>query len=200
MPKNKRGFYSLIGLTLGVFIMAVGILNFLEPYNLAPGGVTGLSVALKTLIGIPLYMTNLIINIPLFILGLLVLGKKFGWRTFYATVMLSFFLRFIQFRIPTPNLVISSIVGGLCLGIGIGTVLSAGGTTGGTDLIAALIRKYNQDIKIGNIMMVVDGFVIVFAVIVEKNITVAIFSILSMLILTRTIDFILINNIYGEFF
>lgn len=199
MSKNKWG-YSLLGLTSGVFIMAVGILSFLEPYNLAPGGTTGFSVAIKGLTGTPIYITNLILNVPLFILTLFILGKKFGWKTFYATSMLSVFLKVIPFNLPSPNMFVGAMIGGLFLGTGIGTVLSAGGTTGGTDLVAAMIKKYRPDVKIGNLMMLMDGTIIVFSGLVVRDINVAIFSALSMLFLTRTVDFILTKDLYRGFF
>ncbi len=198
---NKLSFlYSLSGLTIGVFVMAIGINSFLSPFNIAPGGVTGFAVAVKSLTGIEIYTTNIAVNIPLFIISLLILGTSFGWRTLYATGMLSVFLKIIPFKIPCNNLILAAILGGIFVGFGIGTVFSSGGTTGGTDLIATIVKHYIPKLKVTNLMMLVDGMIIIFAVIVEKNFVIAIASIISMLTLTRVIAFILEKNIYKGFF
>lgn len=198
--KNFSWIYSLLGLTLGVFVMAIGIKSFLEPFNIAPGGVTGFAVAIKSLFGIDIYFTNIAVNIPLFIASLLILGTSFGWRTLYATAMLSVFLKIIPFTIPCPNLIIASIFGGLFLGFGIGTVFSSGGTTGGTDLIATIVKHYIPKLKVTNLMRLIDGFIIIFAALVERNLPVALVSIVSMLTIAKTIEFILEKNVYHGFF
>lgn len=199
--KRRVGWiYSLVGLTLGIFVMAIGIKSFLEPFNIAPGGVTGFAVAIKTLFGIDIYITNIAVNIPLFIASLLILGTSFGWRTLYATGLLSVFLKIIPFIIPCKNLILAAILGGIFLGFGIGTVFSSGGTTGGTDLIATIVKHYVPNLKVTNLMRLIDGSIIIFAALVGKNIPVALVSVLSMLILTKTIEFILEKNIYRGFF
>lgn len=199
MSKKKRD-YSVVGLTLGVFIMAIGILSFLDPHGVAPGGITGFGVALKSLTGIPIYKTNLIVNIPLFVLTIFILGFAFGWRTFYATIMLSVFLKVLPFTVPCPNIVLGATLGGLFTGAGIGMVLSAGGTTGGTDLVSVLVKHYVPKIKIPNLMMVLDGCIILFSMVVQKDIRIGLFSVLSMICLTRTINFVLESEIFKVFY
>ncbi len=76
----------------GIFIGNWINLFFLEPNTIAPpGGVTGFAIVVKKITNIPVYLTNLAINIPLFIVGIMILGKNFGWKTLYATALLSFF-------------------------------------------------------------------------------------------------------------
>lgn len=93
MEKEKRfkTLLSLVGLGVGVFLLAIGLTFFLEPNTIAPGGVTGFAIVFKKITGIPVYITNLAINVPLFIIGMLILGKNFGWKTLYSTALLSFF-------------------------------------------------------------------------------------------------------------
>ncbi len=95
MVKEKwyKVVMSLIGLSLGVFLLAIGLVLFLEPNTIAPGGVTGFAIVFKQIVNIPIYITNLAINIPLFIVGVMILGKSFGWKTLYCTALLSLFLK-----------------------------------------------------------------------------------------------------------
>src|SRR5690554_1752782 len=132
MEKEKwyKTVLSLVGLGVGVFLLAIGLTFFLEPNTIAPGGVTGFAIVFKKITGIPVYITNLVINIPLFIIGIIILGKNFGWKTLYATALLSLFLKIIPVQAVTPDLLLSSIFGGLVSGIGLGIVFKFGGTTG----------------------------------------------------------------------
>ncbi|HHV38978.1 MAG TPA: YitT family protein, partial [Tepidimicrobium sp.] len=133
---------SVLGLTLGTFLLAMGLVLFLEPNTIAPGGVTGFAIAFKEVIHIPIYITNLAINIPLFILGIMVLGKSFGWKTLYSTALLSLFLKIIPARVVTTDLLLASIFGGVVSGIGLGLVFRGGGTTGGTDLAGSILNRF----------------------------------------------------------
>ncbi len=101
---------DIIGLTIGVFLLAIGLVFFLEPNAIAPGGVTGFAIVLKQITGIPVYITNLAINIPLFIIAVMTLGKNFGWKTLYSTGILSFFLKIIPLQIVTPDYLLASIL------------------------------------------------------------------------------------------
>ncbi|MFS8542023.1 MAG: YitT family protein, partial [Tissierellales bacterium] len=104
---------SIIWLTIGTFLLALALALFQEPNVIAPGGVTGFAIAFKKLTGIPVYLTNLFINIPLFIIGIMLLGKNFGWKTLYSTVMLSFFLKILPETPLTRDLLLASMFGGV---------------------------------------------------------------------------------------
>ena len=182
---------SMIGIGIGVFLMAMGLAFFLEPNIIAPGGVTGFAIVIKKVSNIPVYITNLVINIPLFIIGIITLGKNFGWKTLYATALLSLFLKVIPAQAVTPDLLLSSIFGGLITGIGLGIVFKLGGTTGGTDLAGSILNKVFPSISISTFMMTIDLLVVAFAGIVDMKVETSLYSIISLFVSIKVIDLIL---------
>lgn len=193
MEKEKRfkTLLSLVGLGVGVFLLAIGLTFFLEPNTIAPGGVTGFAIVFKKITGIPVYITNLAINVPLFIIGMLILGKNFGWKTLYSTALLSFFLKIIPIQAVTPDLLLSSIFGGLVTGIGLGIVFKCGGTTGGTDLAGSILNKLFPTLSLSTFMMAIDVIVVAFAGIVDKKVETSLYSVISLFITVKVIDLIL---------
>ncbi|MBZ2176030.1 YitT family protein [Schnuerera sp. xch1] len=193
-------FKSLIGLALGTFLLAVGLALFLEPNTIAPGGVTGFAIVLKQVTNIPVYITNLVINIPLFITGIIILGKNFGWKTLYATVLLSVFLKIIPINEITTDLLLASIFGGLISGVGLGIVFKVGGTTGGTDLAGSIFNKILPGFSVSTFMMALDLIVVIFAGIVDKRVETALYSVIALFITVKVIDLILEGMTYVKAF
>ena len=193
MAKEKwyKVVTSLIGLSLGAFLLAIGLVLFLEPNTIAPGGVTGFAIVFKKIVDIPIYITNLAINIPLFIIGVIILGKNFGWKTLYCTALLSLFLKIIPVRVVTPDLLLASIFGGLVCGVGLGIVFKSGGTTGGTDLAGSILNKFFPSLSIATFMMAIDILVVAFAGIVDKKVETSLYSIISLFVSVKVIDLIL---------
>ena len=202
----KKEFYNVIieyvGITIGCAMVAFSLNFFLEPHTIAPGGVTGLAIVIQKTIGIPIDLTNLIINIPLFILGLVVLGRTFGAKTAYATVMLSAFIRLFIILysnlIITNDLLLSAIYGGVIMGVGLGIVFRSGGTTGGTDLAGAILNKFFPSISTAKLMMILDLMVVATAGIVEKNIETSLYSVIALYIAVKLIDFVVEGLNYAK--
>ncbi|WP_432665984.1 YitT family protein [Wukongibacter baidiensis] len=198
-------FLDYIGITLGTFLMALSLLMFLEPNTIAPGGVTGLAIVIQKVSGIPMDVTNLAINIPLFIIGLMVLGKAFGAKTAYGTASLSIFIRILIVIFgnninATGDLLLASIFGGVAVGIGIGIVFKSGATTGGTDLAGAILNKYIPGLSIPKLMMIIDLVIVAAAGIVNRNIETSLYSIISLYILVKVADFIVEGLNYSKAF
>lgn len=192
-------------ISLGTLLMAVGLVFFLEPNTIAPGGVTGLAIIIKQSIGIPIDVTNIVINTPLFIAGLLILGKMFGVKTAYGTITLSLFLRLIYMivgenNIFTDDLLLAAIYGGVLLGVGIGLVFRAGGTTGGTDLAGAILNKYFPSISTAKIMTFLDFLIVIFAGVVSMKIETSLYSIVSLYIIVKLADFMVEGLGYAKAF
>jgi uncharacterized membrane-anchored protein YitT (DUF2179 family) len=188
-------YFDYITITIGTFLIAIGLILFLQPNTIAPGGVTGLAVIIQKMIGIPIDITNLGINIPLFVMGVKVLGKKFGLKTAYGTAMLSLFIRMILILLGENNfivedLLLASIYGGALMGIGIGLVFKVGGTTGGTDLAGAILNKYIPNISIPKLMTMIDLIIVVMAGIVNKKVETSLYSAITLYIIVKIADFI----------
>ncbi|KPL85654.1 hypothetical protein SE18_17990 [Herpetosiphon geysericola] len=190
MPGILRDYLVM---TIGTLCIALALNIFLEPNNVIFGGVTGIAAMLKTLFGLPIGITSLALNIPLFLVGLKRLGGfVFGLRTIFATVMLSVFIdvtanRVGQFVQREPLLYIA--YGALLSGIGTGLVLRVGGTTGGVDIVARLLQQW-RGIRPGQSMLIAS--VVVFgAAGWIYGATPVLYALLLAFIETRVIDIVL---------
>ncbi|MCK9444289.1 MAG: YitT family protein [Tissierellaceae bacterium] len=198
--KWYRILYSYVLIALGSLIMAMALVYFLAPNTIAPGGVTGFAVVVEKIANIPIYVTNLALNIPLFILGFKILGKETAAKTLFSTLALSFFLKILPTVVLTHDLLLSSIFGGLLGGIGLGLVFKFGGTTGGTDLAAAILNNKFQALSMVGFMTVIDLFVVAFAGVIEKQIEVSLYSVIAMFVTMKVVDIILEGISYEKGF
>lgn len=171
--------------------MAVALEYFLAPNTIAPGGVTGFAIVIEKTSAIPIYITNLVINIPLFILGAKILGRVTALKTLYATLLLSFFLKVLPPATLTYDLLLAAIFGGVLAGIGLGIVFKFGGTTGGTDLAGAILNRKIPGLSLATFMMIIDIFVVAFAGIVERKIETSLYSVIALFVTVKVIDMIL---------
>ncbi|SHJ86310.1 YitT family protein [Tepidibacter formicigenes] len=205
---RKKHWYNYlleyIMITIGCALMAVSIDLFLAPHTIAPGGVSGLAVVIKKLTGISVSVTILAINIPLFIAGVVILGKAFGAKTAYAVGVLSFFIgifnKLFNHFIPTNDLLLSAIYGGVLLGVGIGFVFRTGGTTGGTDLVGAILNKYFPTLSIPKLMMFLDLTIATSAGIINRNVEITLYSLIALYIIVKVADFIIEGMGYSKAF
>lgn len=189
--KLYKTIFSYFSIGVGVFLMSIGLAYFLAPNTIAPGGVTGFAIVIEKTTKIPIYITNLVINIPLFILGAKILGKITALKTLYATVLLSIFLKILPPATLTYDLLLAAIFGGVLAGIGLGIVFKFGGTTGGTDLAGAILNRKFPSFSIATFMMMIDILVVAFAGIVERKIETSLYSVISMFVTIKVIDMIL---------
>ena len=152
---------------MGTGIMALAIQCIFEPIGLVTGGFSGIAIIIRKMTagivegGVPLWLTNLALNVPVFIAALIIKGRKFLGRTVIGTVLLSFWLYVIpQVDLTQGDYMLSAVFGGVITGIGIGFVLLAKATTGGTDMVSALIQKYVRHYSVVQILQVIDGMVV----------------------------------------
>ncbi len=164
---SKHMFKNIFLTTVGTAVMAFAIASVLEPASLITGGFSGLSIIIKHLTepwipgGIPLSVTNLALNIPFFLIAIRLKGMRYLLRTAYATLMLSFWLSVLPvIPLAQGDLLLSALYGGLLMGAGIGLVFVAQATTGGTDLIAALIQHYMKHYSVPAIMWFIDTLIV----------------------------------------
>ncbi|MCI9361098.1 MAG: YitT family protein [Hungatella sp.] len=159
---KKRPVWVDYGLIIaGAFIMGFAIKNMYDPAGLVTGGVSGIAIIVKSLTGLPLWITNTALNIPLFLAAWKIEGGRFLKRTAVATAALSISLGVIpEIEILTGEIFLSSLFGGIVTGVGTGLVFMFSATTGGTDMLAALIRRKFKHYTIAQIMQVLDGVVV----------------------------------------
>ena len=174
---------------VGAAIIAFGFNVFLFPNQVASGGVSGISTILHGMFGWNAGIVQYAFNIPLFIAGVLVLGKKFGIKSFIGTIALPFFVILTESWDPwTLNPLLGAIFGGIVVGLGIGLVFKGNASTGGTDLLAQIITKYTG-LTLGTSVLLIDGLIAVSAAIVfdlEKGL----YALIGLYVTTKTIDIV----------
>ncbi len=192
MNKKAGIFIKAITEITGVFIFAVGIHRFIAYNHIVPGGVTGLATLCNYLLRIPIGLITFLINFPLLFLGLKFLGTHIIFRTVITVVELSFMLDIGVMWMPVyhGSLFLSSLCGGLCMGIGLSMILISGTTTGGGDLLGKMIQLKRPNIAMGKILFTIDAIVISSSAFVFKEIKPAMFGILTMLISAFLLDFV----------
>lgn len=179
------------GITLGVLITAAALNMFLIPNKIADGGVSGLAIVLHYVSDWPVGVIMLSLNIPLLLLGIKVLGASFGVYTLYGAVVLSLAVDLLAPYMPTAttDLLLSSIYGGVLVGLGMGLVFRSGGTTAGTDVAAAILNKL-FGISLGQALLGVDMFVITLAGVVFRSVELPLYGLISLFITSKMVDLV----------
>lgn len=168
-----REIRDYLVILIGLFSYTIGWTLFLLPNNISTGGVPGVSSILYWAFETPVQVTFFAVNAVLLLLALKILGFKFCIKTIYGVVMLTIILSFFQPLIKDTHLLadqpfMAAIIGGCFCGIGIGLGLVSNGSSGGTDIIAAIIHKY-RDISLGHLILMVDLIVITSSYVVLRD-------------------------------
>jgi len=178
---------------LGCFIMAVGIVVFISPFKLVPGGIYGLAITLHYLTGaLPIGIFALCMDIPLFLIGTWVLGTKFGTKTLVGIFSLAGFTTLLESLYGYEQLVsgdyfLASVFGGILLGVGTGFIFKSRATSGGTDIIAMIINKYNR-VPVGKLLIYVDTVVVLIGLLAFRDWRILLYSWLTIFIMGKIID------------
>ena len=160
----KENWNDYVFIVIGTLLMAGSTNLFFTPANMVPGGFTGLSIILQYLTKKPVWMWNILFNIPLIIIATKVRGWKFTRRTLLATLLFSLWLIVIpEIDVTNHNLFLVSVIGGGLMGFGLGLVFSGKATTGGTDTLAAIFQRIFPYLNTARIMPLLDVVVIVIA-------------------------------------
>lgn len=164
-------------LTVAAAIYAVAISLFLDPNNIAPGGVTGISILVNRFTAIPTGTVNLLINIPIVILGLWEFGWHFIFSTMYELALITVFINALaSYGAVTEDLLMASVIGGALIGVALAFVFKAGATTGGIDIVVKVVRTKRRHIKTNILFLVFDSMVILASWIVFQDLIVAFYA------------------------
>lgn len=188
-----KKIYPIFTILLGAAIYAFGLTYFVVPHHLFEGGATGITLITFYLFKIPVSLMNLLINIPLFILAWKIFGAKSLYSSLLGTLALSAWLAFFE-HIPLHidlqgDLLITALIAGILLGIGLGIIFNAGGTTGGTDILARILNKYTH-ISIGKLLFILDFCILMLILLIFKDLRLVSYTLLFDFIVSRVIDLI----------
>ena len=193
MKSSKLTSIDVLILIIGCILMSVSINMFFDPHKIAPGGLTGVSILVSGLTGIPIWLINISVDIPLFIFASRILSKKDSLKTVLGITFLTLSLNLTQnlaFIHVTDDVLLSSICGSIIMGVSLGLIFRINGSTGGTDLIGVLANKFIPNISIPILMGTADAIIVILSGIVSKNIEIALYSAISLYIIVKVSDII----------
>ena len=183
--------YEIIIIIIGCIFASFGTSCFLLPNHLSSGGFSGIATIFYYFFNIQMSTTILILNIPLFIWAFLKIGWKFSLKTIFATILYSKFIDFFEIvNIDITDNLLASIYGGFFVGLGLALVFKANTSTGGTDLIAHIAQNYPINIKMSNIIVIIDSIIVFLNLISFRNIEIGLYSAIAIFIIGKMIDIV----------
>lgn len=199
---SRKWFLSYLMIIIGAFIMASGYVLFISPYKIVPGGVYGIGIILYHTFGLPVGLTGLALNIPLAIIGVRLLGPRFGVKTVVGFFLASGFIdgmTIIYGDVPLVenDALLSSIFGGVLLGLGLGLIFKARATSGGSSIVAMMITKYTR-IPLGQSLMIIDALIVMLGLLSFGDWTIPLYSLIVIFITGKVIDVVLEGFTYEK--
>ena len=191
------GSYAVILIASALY--AAGVSLFLDPNNLAPGGITGIAVILNRFLPVSTGILYLCLNVPVVILGLWKFGWRFMSRTTFAVIMTSVFTDlFSTYGAISGDLLLCSLAGGILMAVGIGLVFKAGGTTGGSDIIIKVLKLRWRHLKTGFLFQCFDFVVVAVSGVVFQDIDIMLYALLTVFVCGKALDFVLYGGDEAE--
>lgn len=194
---KKLRFRDVLVILTGSTITSIATQYLFDPSGLVTGGVSGLAIIIKYLTGngssfvVPLWLSNLVLNVPIFLFAIKVFGFRSILRTGIAWLIMTIELYFFpSFGVVSDNLLLVSVYGGILFGVGSGLLLNVRSSTGGTDLLAASIQHYLRHYSVGTILQALDGTVVILGMLVF-GIERTLYAIISVFIMGKVTDWIM---------
>lgn len=191
---RKQIAWNYVMILVGTAVMALAIQCIYDRVGLVTGGFTGLTIVIRNLTsswidgGIPLWLANIFLNIPVFCYACIKFGRKFVGRTAFATIMLSVWLYVMpSVDLSGDDLLLAALFGGVFTGVGMGLVLRAGATTGGTDMVAALVQTRMRHYSVVQIMQVMDAAIVLTGLYVF-GLRPTLYAVVSIFVMTKVSD------------
>lgn len=185
----------------GSLILSIAYVLFIIPHSLVPGGILGLSIVTNELTSLSIGMVALAINIPLLLWGTKVLGRKVGIKTAFSMVLVSLFIDLFTIltngTIYIEDVLVSSLFGGVIIGVAVAIVMNAGATTGGNDILVRIIATKIK-LPYSQLILMIDGAVILLGIFVFEDFTMAAYSIIAIVAISKTIDYYIKKSVQNR--
>lgn len=200
---SKKWFIAYTLIVVGSFILAAGFVFFINPYNIVPGGVYGIGIVVHQLTkglfpfwptGIPIGLFGLALNVPLTILGVKILGPRFGIKTVVGFILTSVFMDLLTMIVGendplglANDVFMASVFGGVIIGFGLGLIFKSKATSGGSDIVAMIIAKYTR-LPLGQLMIYVDSVIVLLGLVVFRDWHIPLYSWIVIFVTGKVID------------
>ncbi len=209
---SKKWLKDYLFILVGSFILAAGFVFFIAPHKIVPGGVYGIAIIVHHMTkgmfafwpdGFPIGLFGLILNVPLTLAGVKILGPRFGIKTVVGFVLSSVFIDTIMYmRVDgeaalVNDILLSCLFGGVLIGFGLGLIFKSRATSGGSDIIAMIIAKYTR-IQLGRLMIYVDSAIVLIALVAFQDWQIPLYSLVVIYITGKTIDITLEGADYNK--
>ncbi|GEM_PF-18406 len=216
---TKTRYFSWAQMIVGTFLLSIAYKSIYDSVGMVTGGFSGIGVIIRVLSsklfaqlsgtmpflgsgmlkdGIPLWLTNICLNVPLFIVTYFIIGRKFIQRTFFGATLLTIFLAVLpSFNIEETDYLLVAVFGGVICGAGAGLVLLSGGATGGTDMLAVVLHKFIRHYSLAQILQVLDG-VIVLAGIVVFGLHISLYAVIAIYVASIVSDRVITGPRHGS--
>lgn len=186
---------NLLLIICGSFVAGVGLNLFLEPFGIAPGGLSGVAVLISHIAGdiIPVGLLTFILNIPLFIPGYKYLGREFILKSVIGTVMFSVAIDVTSFfvgKLQGEDILLYALWGGAAIGLGFGMIFRGGASTGGTDIAARLLQRKISLLTIGQAVLWFDIIFLVIVAVVYRSVESAFYTGIAVFVSSKVVDFV----------
>ena len=190
--RQKDFWLAYAQMMIGCVLGAAAYPLFLTPNHIAPGGLTGVAIILNYLWALPVGTVTLLLNIPLFVAGYRTMGRIFAFRSLFATLLFSLLIDALPLGPVTEDPLLSTLFGGVLLGLGLGLILRGGATTGGTDMLAKMVHRRLQFISTAAFLFAFD-FLVVAASGILMGKTEALYALINIYVSSRVIDGIMMG-------
>jgi len=190
MSEIIREAKNTVLIVLGILSAAMGLKGFLLSSRFIDGGVTGVSMLMSDVLGVPLAILIVLINLPFIALGYRQIGKRFAVKSILAILGLSVCLAFVKFPDVTPDKLLTAVFGGFFIGAGIGLAIRGGAVLDGTEIAALLVSRNSHLLKVGDVILILNIFIFLSATFF-LGVETALYSILTYIAASKTIDFII---------
>lgn len=186
---------NLLLIICGSFVAGVGLNLFLEPFGIAPGGLSGVAVLISHIAGdiIPVGLLTFLLNIPLFIPGYKYLGREFLLKSVIGTVMFSVAIDVTSFfvgKLQGEDILLYALWGGAAIGLGFGMIFRGGASTGGTDIAARLLQRKISLLTIGQAVLWFDIIFLVIVAVVYRSVESAFYTGIAVFVSSKVVDFV----------
>jgi len=208
---SRSWFVSYALILCGTFILAAGFVLFITPHRIVPGGVYGIAIVIHYLTqgmfsfapnGLPVGTVAVSLDIPLILIGIKILGPRFGIKTIIGSALTAFWVDFLtslygyEPLVPDDTL-LSSVFGGVLLGVGLGLIFKSKATSGGSDIIAMIAAKYTR-MPVGQLLIIVDSLIVLFGLVAFRDWRIPLYSWVVIFITGRVIDYLLEGAVYHK--
>ena len=194
-PFSTNWFKSYAFILIGTVLMSAGYVYFINPHQIVPGGVYGITIILHHKFGLPLGLTALAFNIPLTIAGYRVLGPRFGIKTVIGFVLAAVLIEVLNYYsegkpLVEDDVLLSCVFGGLLIGAGVGLMFKAKASVGGSDVLTLILGKLTK-MPYGQLVMIIDSSIVLLGLLVFQDWKIPLYSWVVIFILSKVMDTIL---------